>query len=185
MTKKAFLIHGWTGTLHDGWLSWLKRRLEEKGFKVTVPAMPDTNHPKIDAWVNHLAKVVKTPDKGCYFIGHSLGCITILRYLETLKENQTVGGVILVAEFADNFGEKELYSFFAKPIEWDKIKSHCKKFVAIHSDNDYHVPLEHADIFKKKLNAKLIVQRNMKHFSDDDGVVELPVAFDSVLRLSK
>ncbi|MFH0949150.1 MAG: alpha/beta hydrolase [Candidatus Aenigmatarchaeota archaeon] len=185
MKKKAFLIHGWEGHPEHGWWPWLKNKLEKEGFSVFVPAMPDTNHPKMDAWVNHLTKIVETPNKDCYFVGHSLGCITILRYLETLKLNENIGGAVLVAGFSDDLEFKELDSFFTKSIDWKKIKAHCKKIVAIHSDNDPYVPLKHGDIFKEKLGVELIVQHNMKHFSGDDGIIELPVALESVLKISE
>ena len=184
MVKRAFLIHGWQSYPEKSWKPWLKNELERKGFRVFVPAMPDTNHPKMNAWVEHLTKIVGTPDKDSYFIGHSLGCITILRYFETLEENQEVGAAVLIAGFSDNINYGELNSFFTKSIQWSKIKSHCKKFIAIQSDNDPYVPLKYGDIFKEKLNAKLIVEHNMKHFSGDDGINELPVALDSVLKIS-
>jgi hypothetical protein len=185
MPKRIFLIHGWEGYPEEGWRPWLKGKLEEEGFSVFVPAMPDTNHPKMDDWIRHLTKIVGTPDKDCYFLGHSLGCITILRYLETLKEGQKTGGVVLVAGFTSNLGYEELESFFTKPIDWEKIKSHCEKFVAIHSDNDPYVSLHYRDFFKGKLNAEVIVEHNMGHFSGDDGITELPVALNAVLRISE
>ena len=150
-----------------------------------MPTMPDTDHPKMDAWLSHLVKTVGEPGSEDYFVGHSLGCITILRYLETLKEGQEIGGAVLVAGFSDNIGYNEIDSFFGKPIEWDKINSHCKKFIAIHSDNDPYVPLGHGDIFKDKLKADVIVEHEMKHFSGDEGINELPVALESVLKISQ
>jgi len=185
MVKRAFLIHGWEGYPEEGWRPWLKKELEKNNFEVYVPAMPDTAHPKMDAWSKHLAKIVGNPDKDCYFVGHSLGCITILRYLETLKPNQQIGGVVLVAGFTSNLGYEELRSFFTKPINWGKIKSHGKKFVAIHSDNDPFVSLHYGDFFKKELNAEVIVEHNMKHFSGDDGVTVLPCALEAVVKISK
>ena len=186
MTKRAFLIHGWEGRPEEGWRPWLKKELEKKGFKVYSPAMPDAAHPKIDAWVKYLTKVVGTPDKDCYFVGHSLGCITILRFLETLQENQKVGGVVLVAGFTSNLGYEELQSFFQKPVNWERIMSHCKKFVAIHSDNDPYVSLHYGqEFFKQKLDAEVIIEHDMKHFSGDNGINELPSALEAVLKLSK
>lgn len=184
MTKRVFLIHGWNGYTEEGWQPWLRNELENRGFKVFMPSMPDTKYPKADVWVKHLAEIIGTPDKDCYFVGHSLGCITILRYLETLKENQEVGGVILVAGFTSNLGYEELNSFFLKQINWQKIKPNCRKFVAVHSDNDPYVSLHYGDFFKEKLNAKIIVKHNMKHFSGDDGVMELPVVLDNLLMIS-
>lgn len=183
--KRIFLIHGWEGYPEEGWRPWLRDELEKRGFEVYVPAMPNTKHPKMNAWVRHLSKIVGVPDKDCYFVGHSLGCITILRYLETLKKEQEVGGVVLVAGFTSNLGYTELKSFFAKPINWKKIKVHCKKFVAIHSDNDPYVSLHYGDFFKKELNATVIVKHGMKHFSGDDGITKLPVVLNLLLNMSK
>lgn len=147
--------------------------------------MPDANRPKMDAWLTHLRKLVGNLDGNCFFVGHSLGCITILRYIETLEKGKKIGGTVLVAGFSDTLNYKELGTFFTKPIEWEKIKSHCENFVAIFSDNDPYVPLKHAEIFKEKLGAEIIIEHNMKHFSGDDGVNELPVALESVLKISE
>ncbi|MBI5872516.1 serine hydrolase family protein [archaeon] len=184
MAKRVFLIHGWEGYPEEGWKPWLKNELKKKGFGVSVPTMPDTKHPKMGAWVEHLAKVVGTPDKNCYFVGHSLGCITILRYLETLKPNQQIGGAVLIAGFTSSLGYEDLAGFFTKPINWEKIKAHCKKFIAIHSDNDPYVSLHYADFFKEKLNAEVIVEHGMKHFSGEDGINQLSVALNQVLKIA-
>lgn len=183
--KRVFIIHGWEGYPEEGWRPWLKKKLETEDFQVFVPSMPDTNHPKMAIWVEYLTKIVAMPDDNCYFIGHSLGCITILRYLETLKENQKVGGVIFVAGFTSNLGYEELDSFFAKPIDWEKIKFRCSKFIAIHSDNDPYVSLHYGDFFKEKLGAGVIVEHDKKHFSGDDNITELPVVLELLLKMSK
>lgn len=185
MEKRIFIIHGWEGYPEEGWRPWLKNKLEKREFDVYVPAMPNTKHPKLSFWLRHLKKIVGTPDKNCYFIGHSLGCVTILRYLEDLEKNQEVGGVILVAGFTSNLGYKELESFFKKPINWERIRSHCKKFVAIHSDNDPYVSLHYSKFFEEKLGAKIIIEHNIKHFSGDDGITKLPVVLNSLLEMSK
>ena len=185
MKKRAFLIHGWEGTPEEGWRPWLKKELLSAGFSVIVPAMPDTNHPKMEAWVPFLAKQIGVPSENDYFVGHSLGCITILRYLETLKEGEKIGGAVLVAGFTDSLGYQELAGFFQTPINWSKIKSHCDRFVAIMSDDDPYVPLRHGNIFQQQLAAKLTVERNKKHFSGDDGINVLPSAKEAVLLLTE
>lgn len=186
--KRVFIIHGWDGKPEHGWTLWLKKELEQKGYIVEAPAMPDTATPTLEKWLQHLAKTVGTPDKDCYFVGHSLGCITILRYFELLKENQTVGGAVFVAGFSTNLEyegyQNELLSFFKTPILWEKIKNHCKKFVAIHSTDDPWVLIKHLDIFKEKLDADAVRMENMQHFSGDDGVTELPILLEKVLEIS-
>lgn len=189
MNKLAFVIHGWEGYPEGSWRPWLKNELEKRGFRVFVPAMPDTANPTMDKWVPYLAKIVGNPDRNCYFVGHSLGCITILRYLETLGEDQKIGGAVLVAGFGHDLeyeGYKdELSSFFSKTINWKKIKSHCSKFIAIHSDDDPYVPIKHNTFFKEKLDAKSIIMHKKKHFSGDDGIMELPIVLDVLLKIAK
>lgn len=145
--------------------------------------MPDTKNPHIDKWLSYLANSAGKTSEDDYFVGHSLGCITILRFLEELREGEKVGGVILVAGFTDDLGYKELSSFFQKPIDFPKIKSRCRKFVAIHSDNDPCVSLSCGDVFRDKLGAKVIVEHNMKHFSGDDNILELPIVLNIILEI--
>ena len=187
MAKRAIIIHGFKGHPKHGWKPWLAAELRKHGFIVKNPRMPNTNHPKIKSWVERLAALVGKPDTDCYLIGHSLGCITILRYLETLKDNEKIGGAVLIAGPVKRPKNKykELASFFSSPIQWKKIKRHCRRFVAIHSDDDNTVPLQHSRIVQQKLGAQLIVKHGMKHFSGSDGIIELPDALKAVLKLSK
>ncbi len=186
MKKRAFLIHGWEGYPEEGWRPWLRDELARNGFEVAVPAMPDTAYPRMDAWLSYLSSVVGKPDTLCYFVGHSLGAITILRYLEQLKPHQRIGGAVFIAGFSDDLGFDELKKskFFVGPIDWKKIKSHGKKYIAIHSDNDPYVSLQYGDVFKKSLHAEVIVLHDRKHFSGDDGINELPEVLDAVLKLA-
>ena len=182
--KRAILIHGWEAIPEEGWRPWLRDELVKKGFEVFMPAMPDTKHPKRDGWIGELAKTVGKPDKDTYLVGHSLGNITILRYLESLKPEDEIGGAVLVAGFSSDIGFEEIKSFLEKPVEWDKIKKHCNKFVAIHSDNDPHVPVKEGEIFRDKLGAELIIKHNLGHLGIDDNITELPEVLESLLKFS-
>ena len=121
--KKVIIVHCWDGYPDYCWYPYAKRELEKKGFEVLVPAFPDTELPKLDSWLPKLQEVVGSPSKDVFLIGHSVGCITILRYLETLKENQKIGGVVFVAGFTDDLGFDELKNFFTTPINFEKIKT--------------------------------------------------------------
>ena len=160
MAKRVFIVHGWDGYPEEGWFPWLKKELEAKGFEVHIPAMPDTSNPKIETWVPHLANLVGTPDKDTYFIGHSIGCQTILRYLQTIDEQ--VGGVIFVAGWVsltpiatrDPEDRAVVEPWFNEPLYFDKIRKTTNKFVAFFSDNDSLVPQEeNVETYKKELNV--------------------------------
>lgn len=185
--KRAIIVHCWEGYPKYCWYPWVKEELKKKGFQVEVPAFPETELPQMDKWVPKLKQAVGRPDDELYLIGHSIGCVAILRYLETLNENQKIGGVVLVAGFTQNVGFDEIQSFFETPINLEKVKSGSKKgFVAIYSDNDPYVDLKYADIFKRELGAEVIIKHGAKHFSgaieDENSCLKLPeVIKNSVL----
>lgn len=147
--------------------------------------MPDTDHPKMQEWVDHLSKIVNEPDENCYFVGHSLGCATIFRYLESLRFDKKVGGSVLVAGPVEREKDDDIKNFFLAPFDWNKIRNHCDKFVAIYSDDDPVVPLKDGSFLEERLGAKLIVEHGLGHISSSDGVTKLPSALDSVLELEK
>ncbi len=181
---RVIIVHGWEGQPKHGWYPWLKEKLEENGYEVSLPSMPNTKYPIMNYWLKHLNHIVGNVDKDCYFIGHSLGCITILRYLENLKKNEKIGGVVLVAGFTSTLGYQELESFFKKPINWNKIKDHCSNFVSINSDNDPDVSMHYSTFFKENLKSDIIIEHNMGHFTENDGITKLPSALKAILKIS-
>lgn len=186
--KRAIIVHCWEGVPNYAWYPYVKKELEARGFEVQVPEFPDTKLPKLSAWLPFLKEKAGEPDKNLFLIGHSVGCITIMRYLESLKEGEKIGGAILVAGYTDDLGFSELKNFFETPINFKEIKKHCDKFVLIHSDNDPYVDLKYGDELKEKLNAKLIVKHNMAHFSGaiegEKSCTELSDVVKSVLKIS-
>ncbi|PIU75687.1 hypothetical protein COS75_02970 [Candidatus Pacearchaeota archaeon CG06_land_8_20_14_3_00_35_12] len=190
MKKRVFIIHGWGGTPKEAWFPWLEKELEKRNFYVEIPKMPDTENPKINSWTNYIKKVVGKADKNTFFVGHSIGCQAIMRYLEKLPEKTKVGGVVFVAGWFNLMGLEPEEKPIAKPwletpINFRKIKQHTKKFIAIFSGNDYYVPLSDEKLFKKRLNAKTIIKNNQGHFDESENIRKLKVALDAVLKIAK
>jgi hypothetical protein len=151
--------------------------------------MPNKEHPKIKAWTNHLKKVVGKPDEETYFIGHSIGCQTIIRYLEKLPKKSKVGGVIFVAGFFALMGLEDEEKPIAKPwietpINTQKARKHTKKMIALFSTNDPYVPLSNKNLFKKRLNARIIIEKNKGHYSERT-TKKIPVVLKEMLKISK
>lgn len=174
-SKKVYIIHGWEGTPEANWFPWLKKELTQKGIDAIVPLMPNTNNPNCVEWVNFLQKNLINPDENTYLVGHSLGVITILRYLELLPEGLKIGGAILVAGFSEPIGLKELDNFFQTSLNYEKVKNSAKMFVAIHSDNDHIVPIEKGYLLKDRLGAELVIIPNAGHLNEGDGYFKLPI----------
>ncbi len=183
--KRVFVIHGWDGVPNDSWKPWLKEELEKRGFEVIAPQMPGGNNPKVKEWLSTLNKIVTQPNKNDYFVGHSLGCISICRYLETIPVKTKVGGCVFVSGFSGNLGIPEISEFYSLPIDFTKVKKHTSNFVMIHSEDDRDVPLAKAKEMQKQVNAKFILEKGMGHISESDGVKELPSLLGSLLEMAK
>lgn len=120
-------------------------------------------------------------------VGHSIGCQTILRYLEGLPRDEKVGGAVFVAGWftLKNLAKEE--KEVAKPwletsIDFAKVKHHTRKFVAIFSDNDDVVPLNNKVMFEHRLGAKTTLEHQKGHFSGSDNIKQLPSALKAVLQ---
>lgn len=192
MKKRVFVVHRWDGGPDKDWLPWAKRELSSKGYEVYLLSMPMPEYPKIETWVPYLVKAIGEPSKNTILIGHSIGCQTILRYLESLSEGGRVDKVILVAGFGSYLtgltDEEKLVAkpWLETPIDFNKVRTKANDFVAIFSDNDPFVLLKkNSRLFKEKLQAEIIIAHNMGHFKGDDGITQLPIVLDSVLKLSQ
>ena len=190
MQKRVFIIHGWDGYPEEGWFLWLKTELEKSGFEVVIPAMPDSAKPTIDSWVSFLTQLVGEVDEQTYFVGHSIGCQAILRYLETL--NKKVGGALFVAgwlmRLTGDLREEELAiarPWIEIPIDYQKVRDNCSKIMAIFSDNDEFVHLDNIKLFEEQLGAKIIIENNKSHFSGSDGITELQSALDAIFEIAE
>jgi len=193
MKKRVFIIHGWDGYPEEGWFPWLKKELEARNFAVFVPQLPKPDEPRINNWVPKLKEVVGEPDEQTYFVGHSMGCQTIARYLETLSENIKVGGVVFVSGFfkrLTNLEDDDIVRSVSKewlttPLSLEKVKTHLQKSVAIFSDNDPYVPIDNKEDFSNILESKIITEHNKGHFSGSTGTTELLIALEAVLEIAK
>lgn len=177
--KRAVIVHCWGGNPDYAWYPWVKSELEKQGYDVQVPAMPDPDAPRRDKWVPYLQEIVGQPDDELVLIGHSIGSGTIMRYLETLGDNEKVGKVIFVAGFTDQLGFKELENYFDQLLDFAKIKSKSARgFMAIQSDNDPFVSAQYGQRLKDELGAKLIIKHGASHMSgsvdDEEACLDLP-----------
>lgn len=184
--QRAVLIHGWEGYPEEGWRPWLTKELEAKGFEVFVPAMPDTNHPRPEAWLEHLQKIIGPPDSDCILVGHSLGCPTILQYLQRLTGDEVIGAAIMVAGFFEHIDDdyEEIKPFVAPTLDWDAILAHCRRFAVIHSDDDTVVPLPYAERLAEHLGVSVRLQHGYGHFSGSDGIDTAPCILQAIESIS-
>jgi hypothetical protein len=178
--KRVFIIHQWSGTSKDGWYPWLRQKLETENYTVEILNMPDTNAPTIEAWVQYLAQRVGVVSEKTFFVGHSIGVQTILRYLETLPAEVRVGGVIGVAGWFRLAREDKKIArpWLETPIDFFRVKQHCDNFFMIFSDNDTYVPISNQKLFEQHIGAATLVLHDRGHFTQADKIFTLPEALD-------
>jgi uncharacterized protein len=192
MKKRVFIVHGWGGSPKEGWFPYLKTELESRGFDVFAPKLPQSNKPKISNWVPALNSAVGIPDQNTYFVGHSIGCQAIARYLETLESDFRVGGAVFVAGFFkklsisdwDDSDKNLSEEWLNTKIDLKKVKTILNQSVAIFSDDDPYVPLSNMQDFKDILGSKIIIENKKGHFSGSAGMTKLPVVMEAVLEIA-
>ena len=179
-SKRVFIVHGWDGRPNEAWFPWLKKELEAKGYEVVIPSMPHPENPTIDDWVNYLSKVVGKPDKNTFFVGHSIGCQTILRYAERL--DKPLGWAVFVAgwfnlENLETDEEKDIAKpWITTPIDFAKVGEVLPKSVSILSDNDPYDAFEENKQKFYELGSKIVILPGAEHINEESGHVALPEA---------
>ena len=177
--KRIIIVHGWDGGSDRDWMPWTIAEFQKLGYEVICPDLPHTENPTIEDWVPFISKIVGIPDENTYFIGHSIGCQTIMRYLENIDSN--VGGAIFVAGWFDleNLegpdAEAIAKPWLDTPIDTDKIRKNLGFTITILGDNDQWVPYEKTkNKFRKLLGSEVITMPNGGHITSDDGFGPFP-----------
>lgn len=185
--KRVFMIHSWEGTPYNHYYKWLKGELEKLGYKVFCPAMPDADNPVIEKWIEYLRKIVGTPDKDTYFLGHSIGCQTILRYLETIStpvgKSVFVAGWFYLENLEDEEAEKIAEPWIKTPINFAKVQKVLPSSTLIISDNDPFGAFEENKKKFTELGSKIIVLHGAGHIDEEGGYTKLPEALEEFKKL--
>lgn len=183
--KKAFIIHCWGGHPNGKMYQWIGKKLEEKDYVVEIPEMPDPDKPSITLWVDKLEKVLKGADaEETILIGHSVGCQTIMRYLENLPEKIKFKKLIFIAPWLHlnmNVIRSEgreavdiVRPWLEIPIDFTKVKEHFERLICFFSDNDKYMTLAGISEFELLLDAEVVLLGHRGHFDKESNVVDLP-----------
>ncbi|MBS3164771.1 serine hydrolase family protein [Candidatus Woesearchaeota archaeon] len=165
--KNALIVHGTGGSSRSNWFPWLKAELEERGWRVWVPDLPQADRPDVELYNQFILGTDWHFDKESVLIGHSSGAVAILGLLPRLRVR--VDTCILVGAFKDDLGWANLGGLFRNPLDFASSRGHARRFVLVHSDNDPYCPLEHAEYLAERLGGKLIVKKGEGHFNMEAG----------------
>lgn len=178
--KKATLLHGTDGSQKDHWFPWLKNTLEQNGYEVYAPELPENHTPNRDTYEKFLR------DSGWDFtnnllVGHSSGTTTILNMLMS-DWLPKVEAAVLVGTFLnenllngqDWYTPGQFNELFVQEFDAEKIKATCPEFIFVHGDDDHACDYNDARAFCEKLDGEFITVPNGGHLSSSSGITELP-----------
>jgi hypothetical protein len=164
--KNAILFHGTGSTPNSFWFPSIKKHLESLGYSVSVPQLPDTDHPTLSNWLP--AALSEEYNKDTVIIGHSAGSPLVLSVLENIKVK--IHKAILVSGFARglriNNGKPD--PILQVKYNWAKIKSSAKDIIYINSDNDpWTIDHEEGLYMYKETGGTLIIREGEGHMGSD------------------
>ncbi|WP_369308686.1 RBBP9/YdeN family alpha/beta hydrolase [Providencia rettgeri] len=177
--KKFVIIHGYTASPAKNWFPWLQSQLEALGAQVNVPEMPDALSPDPEKWQQRLQNLPFDIDEATILIGHSLGCVTALRFLQ--NKAQVVNGYILVSGFDEEQQTlPELRSHTLTPINYTSLIKIADKRISIISSNDEIVSPQSSKALAEALKTQVMVEENAGHFLDREGYTTFPTLLDVI-----
>lgn len=163
---RVVIVHGYGASPNANWFPWLAETLEERGIACDVPNMPDSASPKREAWLAHLRATIGDDPSNTILVGHSLGCIAILRYLEALSSGVRACGAILVSGFDGPVGYPDVDAFAEPPIDHARVRASVREgFLVAHSETDPVVPLARGEALREHLDARFLRISDGEHLN--------------------
>lgn len=180
--KRAVILHGTDGKPYHHWMPWLKTKLEERGYEVWVPELPENHTPNAQVYNDFLF------GQGWDFtdnivVGHSSGSVSVLNLLADQRCPKINLGV-MVGAWAGGLplqheDEKQFAGLFPQGgFDVDKIKSNADHLAFLHSDDDPYCPLEQAQYLAEQLDASITVLHGAGHISG--GYKEKPEIWEII-----
>ncbi len=176
MKGNVIILHGTGEGPQYMWLPWIKKKLEEQGFKVFLPLLPNTDDPKLEEQTNYCLENLDINEE-TILIGHSSGCPLMLSILE--QTPKVIKKAILVAGYTkplkiDPANTKSIKEDF----KWETIKKHCNEFVILNSDNDpWGADDNQGRYIQEKIGGKFILMKGQGHMgslSFNEPYMEFP-----------
>jgi leucyl-tRNA synthetase/predicted alpha/beta hydrolase family esterase len=151
--QKALIIHGMGFSPDSAWYGSARAALEQEGFSVAIPELPDACEPTYEGWMNVLRPFVASLGEDDVIIGHSLGGLMALHAIA--ETGVRVGRVFLVAplvgEITDEAWDERIRTrrdrdwnkvraIHERHIDWGKIQPLVGSGTVLVSDDDTRVP---------------------------------------------
>lgn len=176
---QVYIVHGYGASPDNHWFPWLEEALATKGIACHRLAMPNSDKPNLDAWLNTLADQTVI-DNQTVVVGHSLGCITWLTYLA--RNFKKPAGAVLVSGFYQPLDTLPELTVFSNVYAISPPLAQFKSYVVAALD-DAIVPHHYSDELAKHLKADYIRLPEGGHFLDREGCIEFPLVLELIEKL--
>lgn len=175
--NRVFIVHGFNAAPEKHWFPWLQTQLTARQIPVQVLRLPSPQHPVYDEWLQTLKNEIRDVDEHTFFVGHSLGCITILKFLQQLPAATRVGGAVLVSGFDRALPKlPQLDPFTQEPPDYAQLVAMVKCRAVLSAQNDWLVPHAFSEELARHFAARFVSVPRGGHFLDREGVTKLPPA---------
>lgn len=189
--KTALILHGNGGNGQKNWYPWLRKELENRGYVVFTPDMPESDKPILEKWIDALTPLLPVINKETIIIGHSLGCPTAIQFVSQNKLQ--VKKLILVAPTHPQMEWNEIYKthdkknaeqmekFTKVAVDWDLVQKSCQQIIGLFSDNDKYIPKSTLDLYQHDLPGTYHLYKGKGHFNHSDKIFELPELLEMII----
>ncbi len=190
-------LHAWGSNPRAEYHGWLDTMLTDQNIRSVTPALPNTNEPNFEEWLQAAKDALPDDTTNTVVTGRSLGCWTALALAQTARFRK----IILVAPVAPteewygrfnregwDAAEKKIAEDFVDTkngnLDFEKIAKNVDEVVVYLSTDDPYIPLEATKAFFEKNipNVRVITQRESGHFDAGHGYSEFPHLLEEITR---
>lgn len=179
-----YIVHGIIATSQSNWYPWLERKVSEKGIFIKTLNMPNSDQPILHEWMEYLNKELSSLNENTILIGHSLGCVAILNYLNSQK-NLKIKAAIWVSGFIEKTPISQVQEFVDVQLNYQKINKQIQYQIAITAKDDDIIPYTYTKEMETKLDINTFVLETGKHFIDRDRYTTFPFLLDQIDNIVK
>lgn len=178
---RVILIHGFNASPEQNFHPWLTRELRDRGIEVLAPALPLKSDSELEVreLVELLKQAIGKVTSKDIFLGHSLGALLLLQYLQAVEMTETPRGVVLVAA-PWKVNNPNLRRLFMADLDGEVVMWKAREFLVVHSKEDTLVPIEHGRLLAQSLKARLLETEGDQHYMG----AEYPVLLSELERLA-
>lgn len=178
--KRAAIFHGTNDDPSKYWLPWIKNLLNESGYSVYAPTLPNNDKPN-KATYEAFIKDSQWDFTDNVLVGHSSGATTILNLL-SCGWFPDVKAVILVGTFLNEKLTKDVSwyiqgqfdNLFLEDYSPDVLKQKSEKFYFVHGDDDPYCDINDAKELSDKVNGLFVTIPNGHHLGGTSMRKSLP-----------